>query len=102
MPRPHRLHSCVLGRRESWNDKPEQWTVAGEVWVWSAGFCPGSHPGEIRHGEADPLQEAKAEFLPAWMKFAQSRTRADFAEWRDQRERTEMKYRLRDAGLPIP
>ncbi len=71
-------------------------------WNWSAGFYPGSHPREIRSGCAETFEEARANFLPAWLAFAQSRTEGDFAEWREWQDWTARKYAARDAGLPCP
>jgi hypothetical protein len=72
------------------------------VWNWSAGFNPGSGPGEIKGGSADTFEQARARFAPAWLAFAASRTPEDFAEWRDQRDFTAWKYRMRDQGMPMP
>jgi hypothetical protein len=71
-------------------------------WSWSAGFYPGSHPREIKGGSAPTFDEAKAAFEPAWLAFAESRTDADFAVWRDQRDFTAWKYEMRDHGSPMP
>jgi hypothetical protein len=71
-------------------------------WMWSAGFYPGSGPGEIKSGSADTFEAAKAAFEPAWLKFAHSRTPADFEEWRDHRDATAWKYRMHDLGLRMP
>lgn len=71
-------------------------------WTWSAGFYPGSKPGEIMNGTASSFDEARAAFTVAWLKFAHSRTPSDFAAWRDQQEWTRRKYTARDAGLPCP
>jgi hypothetical protein len=45
---------------------------AQNEWTWSAGFYPGSRPGEIKTGTADTFEAAKAAFEKAW--------------WRDQRD----------------
>ena len=71
-------------------------------WTWSAGFYPGSGPGEIKGGRADTFEEAKARFEPAWLAFASSRTEADFKAWRDQRDWTAWKYRMHETGTPLP
>lgn len=101
-------------------DRPDSWLVycgdihAGTIsksigrpnaqndWTWSAGFYPGSQPGEIKGGTANTFERAKAKFERAWLALASSRTAANFAEWRDQRDCTARKYRMRDAGLPMP
>lgn len=75
---------------------------AQNEWTWSAGFYPGSRPNEIRHGTADSFESAKAAFERAWIVFASTRTPADFAAWREWQAWTETKYRLRDAGQPVP
>ena len=72
------------------------------IWKWSAGFYPGSSPGEIKGGSADTFEEARAAFEKAWRVFVSTRTEADYAEWREQQEWTVRKYAARDAGLPIP
>jgi hypothetical protein len=78
-------------------------TVAAQVqWVWSAGFYPGTAPGEIRTGTAASYDEAKAAFTIAWLKFAHSRKSADFQAYRDQQEWTARKYALRGQGKEIP
>lgn len=71
-------------------------------WNWSAGFYPGSGPGEIKGGSAGTFEEAKEKFLPAWLGFAQSRSPADFEEWLGQEDWTAWKYRMRDEGMPMP
>ncbi len=75
---------------------------AAVAWKWSAGFYPGSGPGEIRHGGADTFDEARAAFERGWQQFLSTRTEADVAEWRDQQEWTRRKYAARDAGQPVP
>lgn len=74
---------------------------AASVWNWSAGFYPGSGPGEIRSGTANSFEEAKAKFERAWLAFASSRTPEDFEEWRDQRDWTAQKYAARDRGEQV-
>lgn len=71
-------------------------------WTWSAGFYPGSRPGEIKSGTADSFKEAKAKFERAWLAFASSRTPDDFEEWREWQDWTARKYAARDASLPVP
>jgi hypothetical protein len=43
---------------------PALWEGANaqEDWQWSAGFYPGSRPGEIRTGIADSFEAARAAF----------------------------------------
>jgi hypothetical protein len=69
---------------------------------WSAGFYPGSGPGEIKQGSANTFEEARAAFEKAWLAFASTRTEADFNEWREQQEWTARKYAARDRGQPVP
>jgi len=71
-------------------------------WNWSAGFYPGSRPGEIKGGSAETFEKAKARFERAWLVFASRRTEADLQEWRDQRDWTARKYALRDRGEQVP
>ena len=71
-------------------------------WNWSAGFYPGSKPGEIKTGSAETFEAAREALEKAWHAFASTRTEADLAEWRDHRDWTAKKYAGRDAGLPCP
>jgi len=75
---------------------------AKNEWRWSAGFYPGSGPGEIKGCTASTFDEARAAFKIACLKFAHSRKPEDFAAWRDHREATVWKYRMHDHGLPLP
>lgn len=72
------------------------------AWKWSAGFYPGSGPGEIKHGTADTFEEARVAFEKAWHVFASTRTESDYQEWRDQQEWTRRKYAARDNNQPVP
>jgi hypothetical protein len=65
---------------------------------WRCGFYPGSHPGECSSGTSASFEQARADFEAAWLVFLSKRTEADFQAWRDQRDRTERKYALWDAG----
>ena len=67
-------------------------------WEWSCGFYPGSEPGEVSCDTAATFEEARADFERAWQVFLSNRTEADFQAWRDQRDWTERKYALWDAG----
>ena len=69
-----------------------------DPWEWNCGFYPGSRPGEHQSGTSATFEEARAHFGGAWQVFLSKRTEADFQEWRDQRDWTERKYALRDAG----
>jgi hypothetical protein len=107
-------------RRRRDPDRPDCWfiycgdihagTIAKAVgmpnafnnWNWSAGFYPGSRPGETKTGCADSFEEAKAKFEAAWLVFASTRTENDYQEWRDQRDWTARKYAARDQGKPVP
>jgi hypothetical protein len=71
-----------------------------DQWEWSCGFYPGSEPGEIQSDTAATFEEARADFERAWRVFLSNRTEADFQAWRDQRDWTERKYALWDAGKP--
>jgi hypothetical protein len=75
---------------------------AAEAWKFSAGFYPGSRPGEIKSGSADTFDEARAAFEIAWRTFASTRTEADFEAWREQRDWTARKYAARDRGEEVP
>lgn len=111
-----------LTRRRSNDDRIECWHIyhddvlAGSIalrvgnpvgsdpYVWSAGFYPGSHPRESSSGTSATFDEARVAFETAWRRFLEKRTQADFDEWREQQEWTELKYLLLDAGkaLPVP
>jgi hypothetical protein len=52
------------------------------------GFYPGSKPGEQTHGTAASFDQARADFERAWMMFSARRTKADYEEWREQRDWT--------------
>ena len=69
-----------------------------EPWEWRCGFYPGSRPGECTAGTAETFDQARAEFEEAWRVFLSKRTEGDFQAWRDQRDWTERKYALWDAG----
>jgi hypothetical protein len=71
-------------------------------WNWSAGFYPGSKPGEIKSGSADTFESARAAFEKAWQRFAATRTEADYQARRNQRDWTARKYSVRDQGQPVP
>jgi hypothetical protein len=67
-------------------------------WEWSCGFYPGSHPREHQSDTAATFEQARADFERAWLVFLSKRTEADFQAWREQRDWTERKYALWDAG----
>jgi hypothetical protein len=67
-------------------------------WEWSCGFYPGSHPGEHQSDTAATFEDARADFESAWRVFLSNRTEADFKKWRDERDWTDRKYALWDAG----
>ena len=70
-------------------------------WNWTAGFYPGSRPGEIKSGSAETLEAARAAFEKAWQRFAATRTEADSQAWRDLRDWTAQTYAARDSGRPL-
>jgi hypothetical protein len=72
-----------------------------EPWEWRCGFYPGSHPGECRSGTAKTFDQARVEFEEGWRVFLSKRTEADFQAWRDQRDWTDGKYALWDAGKKL-
>ncbi len=69
-----------------------------DPWEWSCGFYPGSHPGEHRSNTIATFEEARADFERAWLVFLSNRTDTDFQAWRGERDWTERKYALWDAG----
>jgi hypothetical protein len=62
----------------------------------------GSSPGECTSGTAASFWEARTAFEDAWRVFLANRTEADFQAWRDERDWTERKYALFDAGQRPP
>jgi len=54
--------------------------------------------GERRPSQPNQPAPARAEFEVAWRVFLSNRSEADLQEWRDQRDWTERKYALWDAG----
>jgi len=69
-----------------------------EPWEWRCGFYWGSDPGESTSGTAETFEQARAGFEAAWRVFLSNRTEVDFHAWLDQRDWTERKYALGDAG----
>jgi len=53
---------------------------------------------EHQSDTAATFDEARADFERAWQVFLSNRTDADFQAWREQRDWTERKYALWDAG----
>jgi hypothetical protein len=53
-----------------------------DPWGWNCGFYPGSHPRECTDGTAATLEQARA--------------------WRDERDWTERKYAMWQAGERLP
>lgn len=104
-PDPHRPECWRIWCGDicaGWIAKAVGMPDAQNCWTWSAGFYPGSRPGEIKNGTADTFEEAKVKFERAWLAFAASRTPEDFEAWREQEEWTARKYAARDAGLTVP
>jgi hypothetical protein len=109
----------ALTRRRSHDHRQECWQIyygdihAGTItervgnphdtapWEWRCSFYPGSRPGEHQSGTADSFDEARADFRRAWEAFLSKRTEADFQAWRDQRDWTERKYALWNAGKKL-
>src|SRR6202790_2200065 len=73
-----------------------------DPWQWDCGFYPGSHPREHQSGTAATFDQARAEFEDAWRVFLSKRTEADFQAWRDERDWTERKYAMWQAGERLP
>jgi len=73
-----------------------------DPWGWACGFYPGSHPGECTDGAAATLDQARVEFEDAWRLFLSKRTDADFQAWRAQRDWTDRKYAMWQAGERMP
>ena len=106
--------------RRRYKERPDSWHIyfgdvqAGTIarrtgvpvdkdqWEWSAGFYPGSNPGEITHGTAAVFDRARARFEQAWHAFLSKRTDGDFQAWRDARDWTARKYAMWKAGERLP
>jgi len=57
-----------------------------------------SDPGEHQSDTAATFEDARADFECAWQVFLSKRTEADFQAWCHERDWTERKYALWDAG----
>jgi len=73
-----------------------------DPWGWNCGFYPGSHPRECTDGTAATFDQARADFETAWQVFLANRTEADFQTWRDERDWTDRKYAMWQAGDRMP
>jgi hypothetical protein len=73
-----------------------------DPWGWACGFYPGCEPGEHTNGSAGTFDQARADFGAAWQMLLSNRTEADFQAWRDQRDWTERKYAMWQAGERLP
>jgi hypothetical protein len=73
-----------------------------DQWEWSCGFYPGSHRGEHENGTAVDFDQARADFEAAWRRISPMQTEADFQKWRDERDSTAWKYKMRDTGMRMP
>jgi hypothetical protein len=69
-----------------------------DPWGWACGFYPGSHPRECTDGTAATFNQARADFEEAWAVFLANRTEADFQAWRNERDWTDRKYAMWQAG----
>lgn len=94
--------------RIHWTDVCVGWvalhaTVGGaSEWSWRVTMYPGSNPGEGYGGSASTFDEAREKFMPAWLKFANSRTPQDFQDWRDHDRMIAEKYARFDRGDRSP
>jgi len=70
-----------------------------DPWEWSCGFYPGSRI-QANIGPTPPRRSNKPAPISkrAWHVFLSNRTEADFQAWRDERDWTERKNALWDAG----
>ena len=68
----------------------------------NCGFYPGSGPGECIHGTSVTFDAARADFEQAWAVFLSNRTKADFQEWRDDRDWRAWKYSMWARGEKLP
>ena len=71
------------------------------IWRWSCGFYPGCNPGQQSAGNVVTFEDAKAAFQVAWDVLRPQVTPAMLDEWRTQRDWTEQKYALWDAGKSL-
>ena len=61
-------------------------------------FLSGLASRQHQSDTAATFDDARADFERAWQVFLSNRTEADFQKWRDERDWTERKYALWDAG----
>jgi hypothetical protein len=71
-------------------------------WGWTCGFYPGCAPGQQTNGTGETFEDAKAGFEEAWNRLRATRTEAHFELWRQERDFTVWKYRMREKGLKLP
>jgi hypothetical protein len=76
--------------------------VDEDQWGWSCGFYPVSHRGQEEDGTAANFAQARLEFEAAWRRLLSKVTETDFQAWRDERDWTERKYALWEAGKCLP
>jgi hypothetical protein len=93
----HLLWRCSCGDHRKGHDHQRANRMAMERRFLSRIECWRRQRRQRSH-----YDEAKAQFTVAWLKFAHSRKPEDFAAWRDHRDATAWKYRMRDLGLPLP
>ena len=72
-----------------------------DPWEWTCRFYPGSNPRECTSDTSETFDQARSEFEAAWAVFLSKRAETDFQEWRDERDWTERKYALWDAGTRL-
>jgi hypothetical protein len=73
-----------------------------DQWEWSYGFYPGTEPGQGENGTAADFEACRVEFEAAWRRLLPNLSEASFQEWRDQRDRTALKYTAWERGERMP
>jgi hypothetical protein len=73
-----------------------------DQWEWGCGFYPGTQPGQGESGTAADFETSRVEFETAWQRLLPMLTEASFQDWRDQRNRTALKYAMWARGERMP
>jgi hypothetical protein len=86
--------------RQDWSSNVEERyrEFTRDPWARHCGFYPRSKPGEPQSSTAATFDDARTDFEYAWLVFLSKQTEADFQASRNQRDWSERKYALWDAG----
>jgi hypothetical protein len=71
-----------------------------DQWEWSCGFYPGT--GQGQNGTTADFETCRVEFEATWRRLLPKLTEASFQQWRDQRDRTALKYAMWGRGERMP